>query len=164
MLRPRFPTVHGWLFLNLSQQQGNDVVISVGTLVDRLGLLANPDTKVPPEVVADAPAALEILKERGFTADRLGEAKTLLEKLGQIGEVPAPDPEEEAERLARAETALWDWYLEWSTIAQQAISDGRVLRSLGFGAKSSSVSAGVEEEDAAEEEEDETEEPDVRVA
>jgi hypothetical protein len=27
---------------------------------------------------------------------------------------------------------MWSWYLEWSTLARVAISDRRLLRSLGF--------------------------------
>ncbi len=31
-----------------------------------------------------------------------------------------------------AETAMWSWYLEWSTIARTVINNRRHLRELGF--------------------------------
>lgn len=148
VLVSRFPALHAWLFRNLSQQSGINVVISVGTLSDRLDLLSAPDHTVPDEVRVDASAALEILGKRGFSEAVRKEAKDLLTSIGRIGELPEPSPEEEAARLAKVEADLWAWYLEWSTIAQKAVKNRRNLRSLGYGTsrkKASNTSESIDE-------------------
>lgn len=149
----RHPAVQAWLFRNLSQQTGPAVTLSVRTLVDRFDLLKKRDASLPDDVAAEAPAAMEILAARGFTAGRLEQARDLLKEVGQLESVDLPDPEEIRAAQAKAEQELWAWYLEWSTIAQQAISDGRVLRSLGF--RSGSSASSTEPLDEVEEDEDE---------
>ena len=52
-----------------------------------------------------------------------------------------------------AEQELWTWYLEWSAIARVAISDRRLLRSLGF-LRYKSQASGAEDEDESDDPED----------
>ena len=76
-------------------------------------------------------AALALLEERGVTEGVLSVARALLDGLEVNPEVPEESPVTQ-EALDRAERELWEWYLEWSQIARVAISDGRLLRRLGF--------------------------------
>ncbi len=125
-LRFRFPEAHDWLFLNLTQTAGLQVVVSVGTFVERIEKLSS----------AQVPRAAEsraFLSARGLTEVVLGEAKRLLSQIQGVA-APAPPPEAPSlEEQKAAEDALWQWYLEWSQIARTVIHDGRLLRALGFG-------------------------------
>ena len=121
-LKHRFPAVREKVFLNLSQQTGLDVLISVKTLVARIDELEAGS--------AEEQAARAMLEERGLNAETMNEAKDLLSKVAtiQVVEPVMPDPA----AAEAAEKHMWAWYLEWSTIARTAIKDRRVLRSLGF--------------------------------
>lgn len=125
-LRGRFPAVNEWLFLNLTQQDGPTVVISVGTLLERLARMATE-----PSLGKDGAQALELLAQRGLNAGTIQVAKDLLAKLGSAAPAePASQPDPEAQ--AKAEGLMWDWYLEWGEIARVAVSERRLLRELGF--------------------------------
>lgn len=131
-LRRHHGEVFEKLFLNLSQAEGLEVTMTVSTLLSRLEeIQQSPEGK----------AALALLEKRGFTAAQHAEAKALLQQFGQI--VPeSPAPEQAAEERERAEAALWDWYLEWSTIARSVVKGRRQLLQLGFLSSSSSSSSG----------------------
>ena len=131
VLRFNFPDVHERVFRNLRQTEGLEVVVSVGTLLDRLDSLGLPADEGG---LADGPDALALLDKRGVKAEVLGEARGLLEQIGSLEE-DDPQARDEAfdeEAQAAAEAHMWAWYLEWSAIARSAIRDRRLLRSLGF--------------------------------
>jgi hypothetical protein len=123
VLRRHHPDVHTTVFHNLRQTEGNEVVLSVGTLVARLDALPG----------GEASPVRATLARHGFTNAVLEEAR------GLLGGVMQPPPEEppgaeddEPEVDPAAEAAMWSYYLQWSAIARSAISDRRLLRRLGF--------------------------------
>jgi hypothetical protein len=126
-LRRRKPEVADKVFLNLTQTSGVEVAVSVSTFVQRLRQLEKDGGAAGPE-------ALAILKTRGLTDDVLKEAELLLKKFGNVSFAPPTtlDPEEEQALRLKAEDELWAWYLEWSTIARNTITNGNLLRQLGF--------------------------------
>ena len=131
VLRFNFPDVYERVFRNLRQTEGLEVIVTVGTLMDRLDTIGLPADEGG---LAEGPDALALLDKRGVKEDVLGEARGLLDQIGSLEE---DDPEVRDEALdeeaqAAAEARLWAWYLEWSAIARSAIRDRRLLRSLGF--------------------------------
>lgn len=123
-LKFRSPEVHQALFLNLSQTEGPEVAISVGLFLKRLGALAKGST--------NEQAAYTLLQKRGLTDAVIASAKNMIETLGTL-QPPAP-VNLEAQRLAaeKAETAMWNWYLEWSTLAQSIITEPALLKLMGY--------------------------------
>ena len=119
------PEVYRRVFRNLAQTVGTEVIVSVGTFVGRLKELEKGDEQ--------ARAARRLLDKRGLTAQVIQQAEGLLKQLRTVQTAGEVDIEERRQAQAEAEGAMWAWYLEWSTIARTAISDGRLLRSLGFG-------------------------------
>lgn len=123
-LSRRYPEVREKVFLNLSQTEGPPVILSVGTLVKRIEALG-AESASPREKEARA-----LLATRGLDDVAMVEVKKLL----GAAEVPADAPviELDADARAEAEEAMWAWYLEWSRIARQAITNRKLLRGLGF--------------------------------
>ena len=120
VLQRHHPEVHATVFHNLRQTQGNEVVLSVGTLVTRLEALTG-----------DAASALATLAQHGLTEEVLREAHGLLDGVAQPP--PAePGAEDESGLDPAAEAAMWAYYRQWSAIARSAITDRRLLRKLGF--------------------------------
>lgn len=129
-LERRFPAVFARMFLNLQQAEGPEVAITVRTFVDRYDELTAPDSKYGPE----GAKARELLVLRGVTTAVVDEARNTLAQLSKIAIAPVSSvsvQEQEAE-LAKAEDALWAWYLEWSKVARIAIKQRSLLRPLGF--------------------------------
>jgi hypothetical protein len=131
-LKRRLPPVFDWLFRNLSQTDGVEVLVSVGTFIERWDLLdkASEDGGLG----GDGKQAKKILGERGLTKKTIDEAKALLKKLRKI-DGPVVDAHKiaaEEANFEKAEQALWAWYLEWSAIARQAIKQRSLLLKLGF--------------------------------
>ncbi len=125
----RYPAVHARVFLNLSQTEGPEVAVSVGTFLDRWEQLGASDGPYGPE----GAKAKELLTARGMTPAVIDAARTLLAQLRKVAPAPTPpSAEEQRAELARAEDALWAWYLEWSQVAQIAVSQRVLLRQLGF--------------------------------
>ena len=151
-LQFRFPAVYERLFLNLGQAEGPAVIISVVTFIDRFVNLDKNEAGESDPKGADAKALLE---KRGLKPEVIAKAQGLIEELGTIEKATLLDIEDEAARLVEAEDKLWAWYLEWSTIARKAITDRRLLKSLGF---LRSAGAKAEEEELEIEEQGETEE------
>jgi antitoxin component HigA of HigAB toxin-antitoxin module len=141
-LRRRKPAVADQLFLNLAQTSGVGVIITVSTFVRRVRQL---ETDGP-----DGQEALALLRARGLTDDVLADAEALLKRFGdlKLNAVVIPEPEAAVARREQAEKALWSWYREWSTIARNAVTDGNLLRGLGFG--TTGGDPGAEEEPDAE--------------
>lgn len=125
-LERHFPNCAKWIFLNLSQTEGIEVVVSVQTFLERLALMA----EAAEPYGAEGPKATELLAQRGLTAQRIQEAQARLDQLGSYRDEPVVEltPEE----VQADEDALWSWYLEWGGIARATVKDRRALRSLGF--------------------------------
>jgi hypothetical protein len=153
-LRARFPKAHEQLFLNIAQTEGAEVILSVGTFLQRLDKLASD-----PQLGQEGKDARALLEQRGLNATTVGEAHGLLERLGSLEPPREPAPFDAAAQ-ERAETAMWNWYLEWGEIARVAIRDRRLLRELGFLASRRTLREEVEDE-ANEAEDDEAEEVDA---
>lgn len=138
VLATNSPEAHAMVFKNLSQTDGPEVIVSVGTFLDRLEAL--PKSREEGGLGATGRSARELLVKRGLDSNVVAEARAWLEKVGKI------DPSEldmsgmPSERDEKLERDLWNWYLEWSGIARIAISDRRLLRTLGFLRGSSSSS------------------------
>src|SRR5690606_8093107 len=81
---------------------------------------------------AEGAKARELLSKRGLTEAVLATAEELLEGWGEVREddVVAPAPTDE---LKQATEAVWDWYVEWATIARAVLNRPRDLRVLGIG-------------------------------
>jgi hypothetical protein len=74
-----------------------------------------------------------VLAARGLTPAVINGARALLETVGTIA--PHDDIasiEQDQEQLAKSETALWAWYLEWSQIARIAVTQRALLKQMGF--------------------------------
>jgi hypothetical protein len=153
-LRRHAPGVHEWMFRNLSQTEGAAVIVSVGTLVERWESLSkSKDKGGPDEGGADAK---KLLEKRGLTKEVIVEAKQLLERAGKV-ESASENAEGgvDEEDFAQAETDLWAWYREWSTIAQIAIKSPRLLKDLGFRRTSTTKGGTGSVEEGSEDEEEE---------
>ena len=123
-LERRFPAVHERVFKNLSQTEGPAVTVRVRTLLERL------DQMAAGAYGPEGAAAKSQLELRGLAAVVMNEARALLETVGKIANPSAPATDTEA--LAKAESDLWAWYLEWSQIARVAVTQRALLRQLGF--------------------------------
>jgi hypothetical protein len=116
VLRHHYPAAYEVVFHKLSMTEGTDLIPSVNTLLVRL---------------AAQPAEVhELLATRGVTPEVIAEARGYLTTLSSV--VPTDDDYVDTEADEAAEKALWDWYLEWSTIARSVIKKRRHLRVLGF--------------------------------
>ncbi len=129
-LQRRFPAVHAKMFLNLSQAEGPNVILSVTTFLERLAQLTDPKSGYG----AEGEQAKKLLESRGLNDATLGQARVLLEGLGksQPSAEPLPSIEDEKLEITKAEEALWAWYLEWSEVTRAVLKDRRLLRELGF--------------------------------
>ncbi|GAB5543295.1 MAG: hypothetical protein SangKO_030550 [Sandaracinaceae bacterium] len=150
-LTARAPAARDLVFRNLSRTEGPAVVISVGTFLERLEALPRA-AAADGGLGEDGESARELLARRGLTEEVVAEARSLLERVGSIEPPEEPEPEDHAADEA-AEQELWTWYLEWSAIARVAISDRRLLRSLGF-LRYKSQASGAEDEDESDDPED----------
>lgn len=142
-LTARAPAARELVFRNLTRTEGPAVVISVGTFLERLEAL--PRAAADGGLGEEGESARELLARRGLTEDVVAEARRLLDKVGRIEPTEEPEPEDQEAHEA-AERELWTWYLEWSAIARVAISDRRMLRSLGF-LRYKSQASGADESD-----------------
>ena len=124
-LQAQFPSVHAWLFQNLTRAHGPAVVPIVSTFVQRL--LRMPTDR---SLGSEGTQARELLIRRGLDAETVRIAVDLLELLSTTPERvagPKGDPAEEA----AAQAALWRWYRKWSEVARGAIPDCKLLHELG---------------------------------
>jgi ribosomal protein L7/L12 len=129
-----FPQVHDYVFRNLNQTEGEEVLIAVGILLARLDeIMTPPASNAPEEVLAlakDQKDVKALLARRGITEKVLQEAKDLISSSQRVSK-PSP-PRVSPEDAAQRETKLWAWYLQWSKIARAVITDRRQLKALGF--------------------------------
>ena len=143
-LQRRFPATHAILFNNLSQTTGPAVAVTVGTLLERVEMMAKGVGAYGPE----GQAAYAAIQGRGFTSEVIDGARALLARLSEIMPEDGSDAQEAA--AEKAEADLWNWYLEWSEISRSASLTRSQLRSLGFlkaRKPSSSPDAGEDEEE-----------------
>lgn len=116
VLENHHPEVIGFLFDNLTPKQGNEAVVGVSTLLDRLDALeSSPERKATRK--ADQ-AALATLAARGYTDEERARLRGLV-TTAQTMIVPKPisDTEREATLLK-----LYAWHNEWSTIARLVLT------------------------------------------
>ena len=140
-LLANFPAIHARVFLNLVQTEGPALVPSITTLLNRIDALESPDA------TQEDKDARALLTERGLTADRIKEARTLLQRLTTLAPLPPTTEEEDAAADAEeqaAEDAMWTFYKEWSVIARAAIKSRAHLKTLGFLQTSDAPKAGAE--------------------
>lgn len=132
VLRLNFPAVHAVVFHKLRRTEGPEVVMGVTTLLDRLEAIARPEEDGG--LGEEGRRARALLEKRNLTGEVLAQGRRLLARIGQEPDAPSEDELDAQDREARtaAEQHLWSWYLEWSALARLAISDRRLLRSLGF--------------------------------
>ena len=148
-LTRHFPALHESLFHNLSQTYGPEVLVSVGTLLDRLKKM---------RAGADGQRADELLASRGLTEQVRAEAATIIDRLRRSEDAPLPeiDPVSKEEQ-ENAGADAWAWYREWSQIARTVIKRGDVLIRLGLRQPTRRAGSGetTEGEEAGEEAEEE---------
>jgi hypothetical protein len=119
-LRRNLPAVHAVVFANLAQTEGKAVIVSVGTMLERLRL---------PEVQK----SLALLESRGLTAHVRKTAEDLLGSLKKLSETQIPDVDPTAKlEQEKALDDAWGWYREWSTIARTLFTRGDTLIRLGL--------------------------------
>lgn len=143
-LKHNYPEVHAKVMRNLKQTRGPELLLSVPRLVNRIRVLeSGPPNDNRDEAARKRDAdARKLLTERGVDDEELQRVEALLEEAGMVS---VPDPEDapvddEEQGEDPAVTAMWGWYLEWSTIARTAITNGNMLRKLGFRTRSGSQS------------------------
>jgi hypothetical protein len=151
-LERRFPAVAEKVFLNLTQTAGIEVILSVSILVDRIAELSTTTDD-------ESRWAWELLNKRGLTAEVMEQVRGLLKSVQRAEEGTMVDLAAQRESVERAETELWNWYLEWSRIARAVITDRALLRKIGF-LKSKVTNKG-ENEDEEVDDEGEEDEPSV---
>lgn len=122
VLRTHFPAEHERVFRNLKQVRGAQVIVLVDVLLTRLDEMERRSD--------DGKNARTLLAKRGFTAEIMAEAAGYLHAMKTVTSDPLP-PDRTAER-ERAERDLWAYYLEWSVILRETITDRRLLLSLGL--------------------------------
>ena len=108
-LQYAYPAVEAYVFQNLRQTSGSQVVFSVQKFIER---------ETDPEVGDDGGAARALLMERGLDDEELAFADALVTKLRMVAEPAEAAPAVDRERLEAAEEAVWRWYLQWSAIAR----------------------------------------------
>lgn len=98
---------------------------------------------------ANSSAALAKIRNRGLTNARLDETRKLIEDFRNAKPPQRPDVELRRAQVREAETALWNFFVEWSQIARKAIKEPRLLELLGFrGGASDEEHSGPEPVDA----------------
>ena len=123
-LERHHPEIHEVVFKNLSQTSGVEVVVSVGTLLDRIEKMKETE---------EGPKADELLCSRGLTPEVRAQAATIVERLKRSEEAALPEIDlDSKEEQERALAGAWGWYREWSQIARTLITRGDVLIRLGL--------------------------------
>jgi hypothetical protein len=136
------PELGRHVLLGLSPAEGPGIVSTLDTLVERLTtLFATTDE--------ESRAAVRRLVGRGLTERELSQARAWV-TAARTTQVPAtveaqsPGVHEEEHR--RAERELWDWYLTWSRVARETITERSLLRSLGLGTRTKTGSHPTEDD------------------
>ena len=122
-LRRHFPKLHERLF---GQTVSNGTTAKVLLVEDFLQTLEGL------ERTAEGKKVRALLERRGLTRAVLAEGRSIADELKRVSPRVAPDPSESRSERETRETQLWDWYLEWGSIASCKIKDRNQLRQLGF--------------------------------
>ena len=155
-LERRFPAVHAQVFKNLGMTSGPQVILGVGTFLERFAKMAAGEGSYGAEGVQ----AAEALARRGLTTEVLDQARGFVAELGTMKDVPDTFAEKRLTDAAteEAETKMWAWYQEWSRIARATVTHRNDLRQLGF-LRSTGKSGAVEEEEDVDGDEETVPEP-----
>jgi hypothetical protein len=116
------------LFLNLVQTEGPELIISVEIFLDRIDALSSGASACG----AEGAEAVKLLAKRGLNADVQRDARDLLASLRKVAAFEQRFTADPKVELAKAEEALWAWYIDWSKTARAAIKRRSLLRQLGF--------------------------------
>ena len=139
-----FPDIRAEVFHNLSQTEGSEVLVSVGTLLTRIEEMKKTE---------EGAKADELLIKRGFNEKLRAEIKTLIDRLKTAGESPVPEIEPSTrEEQQKATAAAWAWYREWSTITRTVIKRGDMLIRLGLRRKKRAVVVEIDADSDSDEE------------
>jgi hypothetical protein len=141
------PEIADWVFLNLHQSQGLELILSMSTLFERVRALGDGTSPFGEA----GKEAFAVLRERNLTDEVFEQVD------GLFAEVQQFETTQGFGQVAYEEAVnkLWGWYLEWGGIARTVISDRRVLRSLGF-LRTKGSSAPTPDEEGDGEDEDDT--------
>lgn len=123
-LERHYPEIHEQVFKNLAQTDGVEVMVSVGTLIQRI-------TEMQSSTAGQEANAL--LNTRGLTNEIRDQATTIIDTLKKHEEAQLPQLDPAAvEKQRMAMVDAWTWYREWSQIARTVIKRGDVLVRLGL--------------------------------
>lgn len=127
LLAAAYPEIGTAFFGGLAQERGTGIAFMVTSFLDRLHTLARGDAIYGP----DGPAARLLLAERGLSPALVESAERALEHWDELyGEADESEAALAAEQVATAK--LWAFYLEWSSVASIALTNGTHLRWLGL--------------------------------
>lgn len=131
-LARNYPAITEKLFLNLGRNNGHTAAYSVGTFIDRLGAMEKGESPFG----VDGVEARKFLAKRGLSDSVVAQIVADLEGRKEVVAGSAPEPFDEA-ALAEAEAKMWAFYLDWSTVIREVVTDGNLLRLVGFKKRSS---------------------------
>jgi hypothetical protein len=100
----------------------------------------------PASAGPESERAVRLLEARGLNRQTIAQAQRCLRALEQPEGLETQWLEQQADDHARADAALWLWFLEWSHIARFAIKERSLLRLLGFKASDPATPGGDEPE------------------
>ena len=123
-LEQDFPRVYDQIFSGIDKPRQPSFAV-VPILVDRIEKLgrANDATSI---------AALAKLRKRGLTSERLAQGRQLFVDVQSTKLPRLPDYDGRRTKIHAAETALWDYFVEWGQIARATIKEPRLLELLGY--------------------------------
>lgn len=123
-LEREYPQVLAQLFARLDKPNQPALTVVAGFLArfDKLARAKDSTSK----------AAIAKLCQRGFTSERVAEAKQLFDAVLHAKPAELPNPELRRAAIRKAEAALWNYYMEWGQIARAVIKDERLLARLGY--------------------------------
>lgn len=128
------------LFRNIERADGNEAAFTVAIFFERLESMARGEAPYGQQ----GPQVREYLRSRGLSDEIVAQAKEDLELLKDVEQRESPVETIDEEAMKAAEEAMWQWYLEWSAIVRKVITDGNLLRILGFKKRKSRSSSGAE--------------------
>lgn len=105
-----------------------------------------------------------LLERRGLRQAVVDAGRAFVAGAKGLGRPPSAGLADDRSDWQARETALWDWYLEWGSIAWQKIKDRNLLRQLGFLAPARSARASGEPTDPFEAPDEEAQPPAPAVA
>ncbi len=135
-LKRHFPALHRRLVVPGYPNDRGGKLLAVNDFLRTLDRL---------EGTAEGKKVRALLESRGLRKSVVDTGRELVGKATRLRK-PSTVPDHRSEWQAR-ETALWDWYLEWGSVAWLKIKDRNLLRQLGFLAPARSAHASAEPSD-----------------